>query len=699
MKNKINYFSAPFLFILFFFLSCSTSLQRNPSSLLVSNEWEKLRELKQKKVELSALSVHYEKKNNKKEKIEILKNEEKKIDEEIKEIESRLLTLEDSEKHFILNSGKDWRIEKEKIELMQLSLYEIEKNVKFSVSTYESKETTVTLTHKLFSSANYEQFGDEEKPVMDFRVKCDAPFEVKYGLTTKKIPAQSELKFSLGDKKISNDYRHFIFHSDMSSCDFNFISSVDSKRKSYGFKMVNETLKLKPLEKILSTTEVCTLGKNTNNFFETTEFSNLTCPSKFESITNLPEPIDSLNARVQALLGKDLPADFIKNGNPFAELDFSNAPKLDAILVSYLVFRADFYGTLLARLLAYHADQGALVRIIVSDVITLKKDEALYEKLTAQHSNIKIVKYRFDTSAKGGAWISELHRTNHVKLFVIYSKSNPRDSSVIIGGKNIHDGFVFKTPVDVRAFPEVVNYKGGDESWAYWRDFEMVIKGQSFVEDVVRHFMNFYHINKENLVAKISNVAVAKNEIKERPEGELRHYISIPFKDEPNLNLFYARMIDSAQKKILISSPYFRPVKEIAEALDRAVLRGVEINIITRLDLAGDTADFILGAVNKEGVNRFFEKIKVYEYTEPSVILHSKFLLVDEKFSFISSVNLNKRSFFHDLENGVIVNDKKFTMKMEELYGEYLKISKQLTEKQKIIFWKKWIITIFDKVL
>ena len=92
-------------------------------------------------------------------------------------------------------------------------------------------------------------------------------------------------------------------------------------------------------------------------------------------------------------------------------------------------------------------------------------------------------------------------------------------------------------------------------------------------------------------------------------------------------------------------------------------------------------------------------KVKVFEYTEPKVILHSKLLMVDDEFSFISSVNLNKRSFYHDLENGVVVNDSKFTQQMGSLYKEYMKISRQLTEQQKIVFWKKWIITVFDKVL
>lgn len=689
-----------------------TPAHRDPSSTLSSKNWEELRDLKQRKVELSALSVHFQKKKNEAQ-LKKIQSEQKDIDKKISEIEGTMSAFDDRSLHNIPNAAIDWRGEKERLELSDLRLYELDKNVQFSVSTYEARETAVKISQKFFTTLGYKREDDgrrgkaadnrEKKPapVMKFTMKCDSPAELKLGPVTKKIKANSEYSFDMGDTKLSQDGgREFKFHKDMNTCSFRFVSSVDSSKKEYGFSIVNETKKLKSLQSLLSTTEVCSLKSGSGKFFDTTEFTSMTCPMKYDSIKILPEPEDSLHARAVALIGKDLPEDFVKNGNPYAELDFSKAPKFDAILVSYLVFRADFYGTLLGRLLAYHADRGALVRIVVSDVIALDKDDAMFEKLMAEHPNMKVVKYRFDTSEQGGAWISEFHRTNHVKIFAGYSKENPQDSFAIVGGRNVHDGFVFKKPVNVSKFPEIVSYQeGGDESWAYWRDFEMVIHGQNFVESVVRNYMNFYHINKDNLTMKLSSVAIQKANAQDAEEESLRHYVSIPFKDEPNLNLFYARMLDTAKKKILISSPYFRPVKEIGEALDRAIQRGVDITIITRLDLEGDTADFILGAVNKDGVNRFLNKVKVFEYTEPKVILHSKLLMIDDEFSFISSVNLNKRSFYHDLENGVVVNDSNFTKQMGSLYQEYMKISRQLTEQQKIVFWKKWIITIFDKVL
>ncbi|MBY0413279.1 MAG: phosphatidylserine/phosphatidylglycerophosphate/cardiolipin synthase family protein, partial [Bdellovibrionales bacterium] len=677
--------------------ACQSGRVRDPNASFDTRTWEELRVLRQRTVELNALSIHFQKKKNE-EQLNKIQSERAEIAKKIATLESNTASFSNQEKRFIENKDGEWREEREKLDLQDLSLYALPNSVSIPVSTFQAKETELHLTHTFFSSQGLTKDRESGKMQMDVTMKCDAPFEAKYGLK-KKVAANTVYKFSIADKKLDIDYHDFFFHPNMKTCEFKFTSNSDTNKTQYGFKLYNETEKLNVLSNLVDTTDVCALAKGTDKFYESTEFPNMTCPKKYESIEILPEPEDSIHARAKALLGQDLPAGFIDNANPYAELDFSKAPKLDAILVSYLVFRSDFYGTLMGRLLAFHADRGALVRVIMSQVITLDKDKAMYEKLMAKHPNMKFVRYQFDKDQQNGSWIDEFHRTNHVKLFVGYSKSNPKDSFLIVGGRNIHDGFAFKIPPRVEKFPEIVNYVSGDESWAYWRDFEMVIKGQDFIESVVRNYMNFYHMNKDNMVVKLSSVAIQKDDADVAQEKTMRHYVSIPFKDEPHLNLFYARMIDSAKKKILISSPYFRPVKEIADALDRAIERGVDITIITRLDLEGDTADFILGAVNKDGVNHFLKKIKVYEYIEPKVILHSKLLMVDEEVSFISSVNLNKRSFYHDMENGVVVNDPRFTVKMGDLYATYLKMSKQLTEIQKIEFWKRWIIKAADKYL
>lgn len=680
--------------------ACQSPVKRFPSSESYDVGWEELKDLHLKKAELESLIVSSKGKEKKVEQYEAQKSA---VEESIRSVEKKLGTINEQGLVFA-HKKENWRIEKEALELDDLSLYASPNKIAYSLSTYGAKYTEVTLSHKFldkYAGAGGYTGGSHQtapsKPQMLFRIACDGVVKFSHLFGKKEIHPGESYNFYLGkQEKVT-----FALDSSFNSCDLTFVSPFDKKssKKFYALKLVNESRKLGFMDHLLSTTEVCSFKKGSDKFFETTAFSNMTCPASYDSIEILPEPEDSLRVRVQTLLGQALPKNFVKNGNPYAQLDFSKAPKFDAILLSYLVFRADFYGTLLARLLAYHADKGTFVRIITTKFISLDKDKALFEKTMAKHPNIKFVLYQFDDAQEGGNKIDQLHRTNHAKMFIAYSKENRNDSIVILGGKNVHDGFVFKTPANVGAYPEIVNYAGGDESWAYWRDFEMVVRGEDYVESMVRHYMSFYHINKENLVMQRPSVAFAKADAEVPPEKTMRHYFSIPFKDETNLNAFYAKMIDSSKKKVLISSPYFRPVKEISEALKRAIKRGVDISIITRLDLTGDTADFIIGDVNKDGVNQYYKDIKVYEYVEPNVILHSKLIMIDDEVTFISSVNLNKRSFYHDLENGALVNDPEFTVKMGELYKEYLKLCEKVSQEKKIIFWKKWIINTFDKFM
>ena len=176
----------------------------------------------------------------------------------------------------------------------------------------------------------------------------------------------------------------------------------------------------------------------------------------------------------------------------------------------------------------------------------------------------------------------------------------------------------------------------------------------------------------------------------------IRHFMSFPYKDNHSLEVFYSDMVDSAEKSVKISTPYFRPTEMFTAALNRAVKRGVDVTLITRLDLSGDTVDWLLSDANKAGVNQFWDKIKIYEYTEPKVILHSKIVLVDGKFSFIGSVNLNKRSFFHDLENGAMIYSPEFNQRMENIYAVYMKDSKRITGKLQTSPLKKVILDMFD---
>ena len=66
-----------------------------------------------------------------------------------------------------------------------------------------------------------------------------------------------------------------------------------------------------------------------------------TCPVAPGRVRLLNDPLDALIARIAALTGSTVTRDALTAGNPDLPLDFSNAPALDLIQISYLHIRAD----------------------------------------------------------------------------------------------------------------------------------------------------------------------------------------------------------------------------------------------------------------------------------------------------------------------------------------------------------------------
>lgn len=614
---------------------------------------------------------------------------------------------------------RKFRKQKEKLVLNDLKNYSLENgSIKrtFTLDMSGTKDYQLGLVNKIWAPVPAKnQFEDEtDKDVrryLEASIKCDADFRMKKVLFTRAVKKDQPSRFRIYEQ--SNSSAKVILHFDhkLNSCEVTFFDPAEPEKK-YGVRLVSNQKETSHLAEVKDRFETCVLPdasrlSGPEKLFLTPDYKSMTCAEEVTDIVTLEEPVDGLKSKAESLLGQPLPEGFIEKMNPYAELDFSRAPKLNTILLSYLVFRHDYYGTLIARLAKWHADRGTQVRILMSDVIANKKDRIMLHGLVETSNNIKLQEFRYDSNG-GSLWdhFSELHRTMHVKLLVTLAE-NPADNVVFIGGRNIHDGFVFMKTPDLRKFPELVqygSYKGADEGYAPWRDFEMRIRSKKLAEQVASHFMTLWERDSQTFYVRSINQNLvsqgsADPKYFERAENSalVRHFMSIPYKDDDALEKFYIEVFDSAEKTVRLSSPYFRPTKKLGEAMQRAVERGVEVSLITRIDLSGDTAAIILGEVNKAGINRFLNKIKIFEYTEPGVILHSKIILVDGKLSFIGSVNLNKRSFIHDMESGVMIYNPAFHTKMGKIMDGYLKQAREVTEKQKIALWKKVIIGLFDE--
>ncbi|MBZ9988809.1 phosphatidylserine/phosphatidylglycerophosphate/cardiolipin synthase family protein [Mesorhizobium sp. BH1-1-5] len=399
-----------------------------------------------------------------------------------------------------------------------------------------------------------------------------------------------------------------------------------------------------------------------------------TCALPLRSPTLLRKSRDGFNAKVEALLGRTLPDSAFDKADPELPLDFSNAPKLRLIYLSSLEFKADFSGRIMERLVRHHAALGTKVRIVVTDVLEREKDDAMLHRLAAEFPNVQLQEYRWqaDHGAPFDEQISQLHKVHHVKMLATLAEQ-PGRSRVIIGGRNIHDGFLFHKPVDLTRYPDLEQYGKTDgfslNYYSNWSDFDIEIADPATVETLAAHLSTVWLRDADTNLSRPFSIPVRTIAA---PRGVARHFISVPYEDGHALEAYFVELIDTAEHRIEIVNPYLNLTPDIARAFDRALARGVKIDVVGRIDLKGDIGGRFLTALNKLFVEKYGDRINIREFKAPDVVLHSKIMMIDERLVAISSVNLNNRSFFHDSENGMVVLDPAFYRRMKPVYDDYL---------------------------
>lgn len=413
---------------------------------------------------------------------------------------------------------------------------------------------------------------------------------------------------------------------------------------------------------------------------------------------------DGFNAKVEALLGAPLPDSAFDKGDPELPLDFSHAPKLKLIYLSSLEFKADFSGRIIERLIRHHAAQGAKVRIMVTDVLERDKDDAMLHRLAAEFPNVELQEYRWraDHGAPIDEQLSQLHKTHHVKMLATLAE-NPRRSRVIIGGRNIHDGFLSHKPIDLSRYPDLQQYGKTDglslNYYSNWSDFDIEISDRTTVETLAAHLSTLWLRDADTNISRPFSIPIRSDG--RRPPGTARHFISVPYADGHALESYFVELIDTAQNHIEIVNPYLNLTPSLAQAFDRALARGVKIDIIGRIDLKGDIGGKFLTALNKLFVEKYGDRIDIREFKAPDVVLHSKIMMIDQRLVTISSVNLNNRSFFHDSENGMMVLDPAFYARMKPIYDDYVAHSNRVATNvtvpwaYRLLFSQGWVKEAF----
>lgn len=489
------------------------------------------------------------------------------------------------------------------------------------------------------------------------------------------------------------------FSHNVTRCSLAFYDPLVSKTWTHGATFTDLLTKNIEWYKLSNQIEICarptgSMKDPVNAFFWQQDYNFNTCTQTYDELKHLDDPYESINQRILALTGSPLNRKDFDDKNPMAQLNFSKAPKFDVIWVSSLNYSADFYGSVLSRALRYHAERGTQIRILTAEATMKKKDKAIIEELQKGVPNIKVQYYKYRLSdGTDGTWLDRFHRVSHTKLLIGYSASNPKSTFLVTGGRNIRDSYLFKEAPVYKAYSSLKSYGEGEEAFIFYQDFEVEIRGQDFVKSVLAQMISFWMRDPDNQSFRSTNINVPKmaNYIEAEKlenlskKGPLiRHLVSLPYFDGYQLEKYYVQMIDSARSEIMVTTPYFRPSVAIAAAFDRAASRGVKIQVLTRIHLAGDGVPQIAEDVNKQGINRLLKNVEIFEWTDNYSIMHAKMFVVDKKMGFVSSVNLNRRSFLHDVESGVLILHDKTAMNLRAQIQAFIRQGRKITQQERI---------------
>jgi len=188
-----------------------------------------------------------------------------------------------------------------------------------------------------------------------------------------------------------------------------------------------------------------------------------------------------------------------------------------------------------------------------------------------------------------------------------------------------------------------------------WRDMMVRIEGP-VVSDVQGVFA-------ENWLECCGEILTGPDTYKpHRPVGDVAAMTikSSPADRATSSRALFQTLIEGANGKVLLSTPYFLPDKAFRDAIKRTTARGVTISVI----VPGDQTDqkWVRLASRRLYGQMLEAGVRIFEY-KPGMT-HVKSLMVDDLWAVIGTTNMDNRSFEHNDEVNVAFRDSRVNARL-----------------------------------
>ncbi len=359
--------------------------------------------------------------------------------------------------------------------------------------------------------------------------------------------------------------------------------------------------------------------------------------------------------------------------------------------IQYFIWEPDASGRLLFRRLIHAADRGVRVRLLIDDLTVAGKDDE-YAALDS-HPLIEVRAFNpWKSRSRAGRVVEfvfqgdRLNHRMHLKTVLADGRF------AIIGGRNIgdryfgrYDRFV-QNDLDIMATGPIVAdvVRSFREYWGAARSYPIADLAsrrnrRELLADHVEDFEREYIEVRERFGDISFEPADWRNYFEELSQtfaqGIGRLAFDSPAIDDALPADIYAPFVDfvaSAREEVILATAYFVPEPEFVELLGDLVARGVRVALLTN-SLASNNHTvahtgykrwrrrLLDAGVELYEANAEADNVRYYATppTDPERVgFHSKAAVVDRRWSFVGSPNIDPRSMRLNTEIGMFVDSE-----------------------------------------
>lgn len=240
-----------------------------------------------------------------------------------------------------------------------------------------------------------------------------------------------------------------------------------------------------------------------------------------------------------------------------------------------------------------------------------------------------------------------------------------------------------------------------------WKDLNFVVTGEivnslnlGFCHDWVHYTGNSLNESKKITLTKIMPRILRTHAVK-NITTDIQVAYNTPLFIERSVSDLTIKLISNAKRNIKIATPYFLPTSDVKQAIRIALKSGVEVELM--LPGKKDDKDFIL-TMNRNAYQELLELgCKIYEYNG---FLHSKYLVVDERYVLTGSNNFDVRSFIINFENCLLIDNHAIAKQIGSIFAKDKNNAREFN--MRIILpivrsirhkWQIWLLNMYKPIL